>query len=90
VLVEVGLNAWFFLTPIIYDAKAVVGNFVNWMYYLNPMASVVANFREIFYYNNAASPDVIFMLRNLIECSIIFVVGYFFFMRLSPHFGEEI
>jgi homopolymeric O-antigen transport system permease protein len=90
VLVEVGLSAWFFLTPIIYDAKSVVGNFVNWMYYLNPMASIVANFREIFYYNNATSPDVFFMLRNLIECSIIFIVGYLFFMRLSPNFGEEI
>ncbi len=90
VLVEVGLTAWFFLTPIIYDAKQVAGSFVNWMYYLNPMASIVANFREIFYYNNGTSPDIYFMLRNLIECSIIFVVGYLFFMRLSPNFGEEI
>jgi ABC-type polysaccharide/polyol phosphate export permease len=90
VLVEVGLSAWFFLTPIIYDAKDVVGDFVNWMYYLNPMASIVANFREIFYYNQAGSPDVAFMLRNLIECSIIFGLGYLFFMRFSRNFGEEV
>jgi len=90
VLVEVGLSAWFFLTPIIYDANQVAGQYVNWMYYLNPMASIVANFREIFYYNNPTSPDIMFMMRNLVECSIIFVLGYVFFMRLSRNFGEEV
>lgn len=90
VLVEVGLSAWFFLTPIIYDAKDVAGDYLNLMYYFNPMASIVANFREIFYYNDLSSPNVVFMLRNLIECGIIFVLGYLFFMRLSRSFGEEV
>jgi lipopolysaccharide transport system permease protein len=90
VLVEVGLSAWFFLTPIIYDAKDVAGSLVNWMYYLNPMAGLVANFREVFYYSDGASPDLAFMLRNLIVCSVLLVGGYFFFMRLSRSFGEEI
>jgi lipopolysaccharide transport system permease protein len=90
VLVEVGLSAWFFLTPIIYDAKDVAGDYLKFMYYFNPMASIVANFREIFYYNVTDSPDVGFMLRNLIECGIIFVLGYLFFMRLSRSFGEEV
>jgi len=90
VLVEVGLSAWFFLTPIIYDARDVAGEYLYLMYYLNPMASIVANFREIFYYNDAASPDVGFMLRALVQCAIIFAVGYIFFMRLSRNFGEEV
>ena len=90
VLVEVGLSAWFFLTPIIYDAKDVVGEYLNWMYWLNPMASIIANYRDIFYYNSPASPDPIFMLRTLITCTVVFVLGYFFFMRLSRNFGEEI
>jgi lipopolysaccharide transport system permease protein len=90
VLVEVGLSAWFFLTPIIYDAKAVAGNYAQLMYYLNPMASIVANYRDIFYYNSAASPDPLFMLRTLITSSILFVAGYVFFMRVSKNFGEEI
>jgi homopolymeric O-antigen transport system permease protein len=90
VLVEVGLSAWFFLTPIIYDAKDVAGNYANLMYYLNPMASIIANYRDIFYYNDAHSPDPAFMLRTLITSSIIFVFGYLFFMRFSRTFGEEI
>ncbi|MEP6776459.1 MAG: ABC transporter permease [Chloroflexota bacterium] len=90
VLVEVGLSAWFFLTPIIYDARDVAHDLANLMYYLNPMASLVANFREVFYYNDAASPDLFFMLRNLIVCTVLLIGGYLFFMRLSHSFGEEI
>jgi ABC-type polysaccharide/polyol phosphate export permease len=90
VLVEVGLSAWFFLTPIIYDAKDVAGDFVNWMYYLNPMASIIANYRDVFYYNDPASPDLMFMLRTLATCTILCVLGYLFFMRVSKHFGEEV
>ncbi len=90
VLVEVGLSAWFFLTPIIYDAKTVAGQFANWMFYLNPMASIIANYRDIFYYNAPESPDLVFMMRTLIECAVIFVLGYLFFMRTSRAFGEEV
>ncbi|MEO8284893.1 MAG: ABC transporter permease [Chloroflexota bacterium] len=90
VLVEVGLNAWFFLTPIVYDSLEVLGSNSAVMYYVNPMASIVANFRDIFYYNVASSPDPMFMLRNLIECGIIFILGYLFFMRFSKNFGEEV
>jgi ABC-type polysaccharide/polyol phosphate export permease len=90
VLVEVGLSAWFFLTPIIYDAKSVAGEYANLMYYLNPMASIIANYRDIFYYNSPGSPDLTFMLRTLVECTIIFILGYLFFMRVSRNFGEEV
>jgi len=90
VLVEVGLSAWFFLTPIIYDAKDVAGQYSNLMYYLNPMASIVANYRDIFYYNSPGSPDLAFMLRTLVTSTILFVLGYIFFMRVSRNFGEEV
>lgn len=93
VLVEVGLNAWFFLTPIIYDARDLVSDnpqMLNVLFYVNPMASIVTNFRDIFYYNDGMSPDPMFMLRNLITCTILMVLGYFFFMKLSRNFGEEV
>ncbi|MDQ5825632.1 MAG: ABC transporter permease [Chloroflexota bacterium] len=89
VLVEVGLNAWFFLTPIIYDARSLTA-FPTLMYYLNPMASIITNYRDIFYHNQAGSPDLLFMLRTLAECTIILIAGYLFFMRTSRSFGEEI
>ncbi|MEA2574502.1 MAG: lipopolysaccharide transport system permease protein [Chloroflexia bacterium] len=89
VLVEVGLNAWFFLTPIIYDVRSLT-SFPTLMYYLNPMASIITNYRDIFYHNQAGSPDLLFMLRTLVECTIILLAGYLFFMRTSRSFGEEV
>lgn len=90
VLVEVGLSAWFFLTPIIYDAQDVAGDYVGFMYWLNPMASIIANYRDIFYYNNPTSPAPEFILRTLIQSGVLFALGYLFFMRFSRNFGEEI
>ena len=90
VLVEVGLSAWFFLTPIIYDAKDVAGEYSNLMYYFNPMASIIANYRDIFYFNSPLGLAPEFVLRSLVTCAIIFVLGYFFFMRFSRNFGEEL
>lgn len=90
VLVEVGLSAWFFLTPIIYDAKVVAGDYAAWMYYLNPMASIIANYRDIFYYSSSLGPDPTFMLRTFVTSALLFVAGYFFFMRFSRRFGEEV
>jgi ABC-type polysaccharide/polyol phosphate export permease len=90
VLVDVGLSAWFFLTPIIYDAKDVAGDFANWMYYLNPMASIIANYRDVIYYNEIGSPDPLFMLRTLLTSTLLAVFGYLFFSKLSRNFGEEI
>ena len=89
VLVEVGLNAWFFLTPIIYDVRTIV-SFPSLMYYFNPMASIITNYRDIFYYNQSGSPDPLFMLRTLVECLIILGIGYLVFMRASRNFGEEV
>jgi ABC-type polysaccharide/polyol phosphate export permease len=90
VIVEVGVAAWFFLTPIIYDAQDVAGGYTNLMYYLNPMASLIANYRDIFYYNDPASPDPLFMLRTLLTSVILCGLGYLFFSKLSKNFGEEI
>lgn len=89
VLVEVGINAWFFLTPIIYDVNKITA-YPKVMYYLNPMASIITLYRNVFYYNDPASPDPLFVLRTFIECAIILLLGYLFFMRLSRTFGEEV
>ncbi|MGA7731933.1 MAG: ABC transporter permease, partial [Chloroflexia bacterium] len=79
ILVEVGLQAWFFLTPIIYDAKLIAKQYTTLLYYVNPMASIIANFRDIFYYNEASSPDPLFMLRTFITSLILFAGGYMLF-----------
>ncbi|MGI8588962.1 MAG: ABC transporter permease [Chloroflexia bacterium] len=93
-IMEVGIQAWFFLTPIIYDAKEVLPNLANVMYWLNPMASIISNYRIILYNDAldpaAGAPDPVFLLRTLITSVIVLVIGYSFFRRYSRNFGEEL
>jgi ABC-type polysaccharide/polyol phosphate export permease len=91
---EVGVQAWFFLTPVIYSAEDVLPQLTNLMYWLNPMASVISNYRVILYYNGlnpaGTGPDPAFMLRTLLTSAVVLVAGYLFFRSLSRKFGEEL
>jgi ABC-type polysaccharide/polyol phosphate export permease len=93
-IMEVGITAWFFLTPIIYDAREVLPDLANWMYWLNPMASLISNYRIILYTNGldptSTGPDATFILRTLLTAGVVLVAGYAFFRSLSRRFGEEL
>ncbi|PZS00314.1 MAG: ABC transporter permease [Candidatus Chloroheliales bacterium] len=87
-IVEVGLQAWFFLTPILYDLSAVAQEATQYVYWLNPMASIISSWRIILY--NGGNIDPFFILRTILTSLIVFVAGYLFFSRLSRSFGEEL
>jgi lipopolysaccharide transport system permease protein len=87
---DVLMTLWFFLTPIIYNIDAV---FISpWsqrlVYWLNPMASVVTLFRHMFYVAYWDAPS--FLARTTIACVATMIVGWLFFVRLSPRFVEEL
>lgn len=95
-ILEVALQAWFFLTPIFYPitflpkSKELLGITVDiqlWVRRLNPMASLVASYREALYWGVPTGMD--FLLRTVITCLAVLVVGFVVFYRLSPVFGEE-
>lgn len=89
VLVDVALTAWFFMTPIFYRVEDVVDpTLVSWMYWLNPMASIVAELHTIIYH--AGVPDPLFMARTLMTALLLLVVGYALFSRVSKHIGEHL
>lgn len=88
VLVEVGLMAWFFMTPIFYRVEDVVPDLVSWMYWLNPMASIVAELHTVIYY--AGVPDPLFMARTLMTALALLAVGYALFSRVNKHIGEHL
>lgn len=89
VLVEVGLTAWFFMTPIFYRVEDVVDpTLVAWMYWLNPMASIIAELHTIIYYGGV--PDPLFMARTLITALALLAIGYALFSRVSKHIGEHL
>lgn len=86
VLVDVGLTAWFFLTPIFYRVEDVAPDYEQWMYWLNPMASIIAELHTILYYGGV--PDPLFMARTFIQSLILLVLGVLLFSRVSKHLGE--
>jgi ABC-type polysaccharide/polyol phosphate export permease len=88
VLVEVGLTAWFFMTPIFYRVEDVVPGLVSWMYWLNPMASIIAELHTVLYYGGV--PDPLFMARTFVSGLALLLIGFVIFNRVSRHLGEHL
>ena len=97
IIMEVLMLAWFFVTPILWDArtipetKALFG--ITWpvqrlVYWLNPMASIVASYRDTLYWG--AQPAMDFFARSAMTAIIILALGYVVFHRFSSSFAEEL
>jgi lipopolysaccharide transport system permease protein len=96
-ILQIVMQAWFFLTPIFYpirilpESAEILGMTLNiqlWVRRLNPMASLVASYRDVLYYGVPTGLD--FFLRTALTCAAILVLGYLLFCRFSRVFGEEV
>ncbi len=96
-LMDVGMLAWFFLTPIFYPVEqlpeqarllGIVFNPRLWLFRLNPMASIINTYQDLIYRGAPTATD--FLLRTAITACLFLVFGYWFFLRFSKRFGEEI
>ena len=103
VIMEVVIQAWFFLTPVFYAAevlpewKTVLGIALpvrRLTYMLNPMASIIATYRSILYGfvdgSPPAPPAWDFFSRTIITALVVLVIGYLVFTHYSNRFGEEV
>jgi len=91
------MQAWFFLTPIIYPIEilprsyeifGITVNIHRLMYILNPMASLTAAYRDLLYWGYRTNLD--FFLRTTATSLIVLALGYGFFLRFSHRLGEEV
>jgi ABC-type polysaccharide/polyol phosphate export permease len=57
-------------------------------YILNPMASIIASYRDILYWGRPIGWD--FFLRTTITALIVLLIGFFVFNRLKGRFAEEV
>ena len=75
------LQAWFFLSPIFYEAGALVPVRWQWVYFLNPVAGIIEGLRW------ALLAEGSLQLRGLMISSIasivLFVTGVLFFRRVE-------
>lgn len=97
VILDVVMMAWFFVTPVFYPievlprSKEVLGIVVDvhrWTRILNPMASLVAAYRDVLYYGRLIGPD--FLARTAVTSLVILFIGYALFYKCSKVFGEEV
>jgi lipopolysaccharide transport system permease protein len=101
IVMEVVILAWFFLTPIFYPISQVGSGGLQfaglsldsydvqrWLRILNPMASIIASYRDVLYWGSR--PGLDFFFRTAVTATAFLVVGYFIFHRFSSVFGEEI
>lgn len=96
-IMDVVMLAWFFLTPVFYSASllpsahtvfGVTLDARRLMYILNPMASLINMYRDLLYWGYRT--DIDFFLRTSITALVILATGYWFFVRYSSHFSEEV
>jgi ABC-type polysaccharide/polyol phosphate export permease len=96
-IMDVVMLAWFFLTPVFYPIEilpqsyelfGLTLNIQRLMYILNPMASMIAAYRDLLYWGYRTNLD--FFLRTAVTSLIVLIIGYVFFLRHSHRFGEEV
>lgn len=96
-IMDVVILAWFFLTPVFYPASVFptayeIGgmtiNIQRIVYILNPMASLINMYRDLLYWGYRTDLD--FFLRTSVTAIVVFVLGYWFFVRHSDDFSEEV
>ena len=103
VIMEVLIQAWFFLTPVFYPIDLLPEWSNLWglelpirrlTYAFNPMASIVATYRSILYGfidgGPPTAPAFDFFLRTAVTSIACFLVGYAVFIRHSHRFAEEV
>jgi ABC-type polysaccharide/polyol phosphate export permease len=88
-LVDVGILAWFFVTPIIYSIDLIHSSTLKLLLQIvNPMAGLVIAYRHVLY--SGDWPQVGLLAITALEAILILVIGAFVFRRLSPAFAEEV
>ncbi len=92
-LVEIGLLAWFFLTPVFY-AMSVVPNVTflgldahRWVFTLNPMATLVTDYRYAVMWGFL---PIRHTLVTVVIAAVAIGFGWWLFRRFAPRFAEEL
>ena len=87
-MVGILLMVLFYSTPIIYPMSMVPGGKIGFIYSLNPMTTIVSSFKNVLFW--LTNPSLNFMLYSAGSAIVMFLFGYFIFLRLEPEFAEEV
>lgn len=83
-LLTLGLQLWFYATPIIYP-MSVVPEQLQPFYFLNPMAGAIEAYRAVLLYQQKPDPH---LFISALASSVILLAGYWFFKRVEFQFAD--
>lgn len=86
-LVSVGLNLWFFLTPIIYPVDVVPTRY-RFLYDLNPNTWFIEAYRGALLHGRGPSIEQLLWTAGVSVLTL--AAGYYFFKRAEPGFADRI
>lgn len=83
-LMVLGLQLWFYATPIIYPVTAVPDNLRPY-YYLNPMNGIIEAYRDVLLRSQLPGG---YLMPAVVVAAAAFVFGYRFFKRVEFQFAD--
>lgn len=83
-LLKLVTQIWFYASPILYPISFVPENW-RWLYFLNPMAGIIAAYRDVLIYETLPGE---YLLPSAIISVILFLFGYWFFKRVEFQFAD--
>jgi lipopolysaccharide transport system permease protein len=90
--VEVLLQAWFFLTPVIYDLGTLGQrssfDVAEVLLVVNPMAAIITMYRQVLLVGSL--PEPLLVARTLVICAVTCLLGIVVFVRNSERIGDDL
>ena len=85
--INVLLQLWMYLTPVLYSIEMIPEKFAKF-FYLNPMVQIIVSYRDILYYQQMPNLKMLAILFGIGVIGVL--VGYTIFKKLEKRFAEEL
>jgi len=82
------ISMLFYATPILYSSNMFSGSAFEWIIKINPMATIINSYRDIFYYQTM--PNIKLLLIVLLVSTLLLYLGLKVFRKLEKGFAEEL
>lgn len=86
-IVPLGLQLWFYATPVIYPLSLVPERF-RLIYMLNPMSGLIVSYRAVLLHGQP--PPLGYLAMAASAALVVLAVGYALFKKLEPSFADVI
>jgi lipopolysaccharide transport system permease protein len=83
-LLKLVTQIWFYASPILYPISFVPEKW-HWLYFLNPMAGIIAAYRDVLIYDSLPGN---YLVPAAIISLILFLFGYWYFKRMEFQFAD--